>query len=195
MKVPNCAGPALTIDQGHMRERLASLINRIETVPEVREQFLHDPAGTLSKEVTAVEASRHQLSEVNRLMFAILANDDLVQWIADFESQRKPLAREAFMESFSKKVIELGDRTVLGAIISNSAVGNGFPGIGPIAYQCVSNETTGKRSCTCTPVAKASLGPEHGIDPATLRSLSEALVDRARELARSGELERLQAII
>ncbi|MCA3554163.1 hypothetical protein [Aestuariivirga sp.] len=195
MKVPNSTGPSLTIDRGQMRERLAALIKQIETVPEMREQFLLDPAGTLSEEVTGASAGRHQLSEVNRLMFAILANDELVKWIADFEPRRKHAAREAFVASFAKKVAELGDATVLGAILSNAAVGNGFPGVGPVAYQCVSNETTGKKSCTCTPVAKASLGREYGIDPATLRSLSEALVDRAKELARTGQLEQLNAII
>lgn len=195
MKVPNSTGPALTISRGQMRERLASLMKRIEEVPDMREQFLLDPAGTLAEEVTGVCASRHQISEVNRLMFAILANDDLVEWIAEFEPKRKHAAREAFVENFAKRVVELGDVTVLGAIISNAAVGNGFPGLGQIAYQCVSNETTGKRTCTCTPVAKASLGREYGIDPATIRSLSEALVERARELARTGQLEQLNAIM
>lgn len=195
MKVPNSTGPALTIDRGQMRERLASLIKRIEEVPEMREQFLLDPAGTLAEEVTGIGATRHQLSEVNRLMFAILANDDLVEWIAEFEPRKKHAAREAFIENFARKVVEVGDTTVLGAIISNATVGNGFPGIGPVAYQCVSNETTGKRSCTCTPVAKASFGREFGIDPATIRSLSESLVERARELARTGQLEQLNAIM
>lgn len=195
MKVPNSTGPALTIDRGQMRERLASLIKRIEGVPDMREQFLRDPAGTLAEEVTGIDASRHQLSEVNRLMFAILANDDLVEWIAEFEPRQKHAAREVFVANFARKVAELGDATVLGAIISNAAVGNGFPGVGPVAYQCVSNETTGKRSCTCTPVAKASLGRDYGIDPATIRSLSEALVERARELARTGQLEQLNAMI
>lgn len=195
MKVPNSTGPALTIDRRQMRERLAALMKRIEEAPDVREQFLLDPAGILAEEVTGVDASRHQLSEVNRLMFAILANDDLVEWIAEFEPKRKPAAREVFIENFARKVAELGDATVLGAIISNAAVGNGFPGIGQLAYQCVSNETTGKRSVTCTPVAKASLGGEYGIDPATIRSLSEALVERARELARTGQLGQLNAIM
>jgi hypothetical protein len=195
MRLPCAIGPALTIDQGKTRERLAALIQRIEKMPEVREQFLQDPAGTLSEEVTGLSPTRHQVSEVNRLLFAILANDELVKWIAEFESQEKSAAREAFAESFARKVVELGDARVLGSIVNNAVVGNGFPGIGPVAYQCVSNETTGKTSCTCTPVAKASIADEFGIDPGTIRSLSDALVARAKDLAQAGQLDRLSAII
>lgn len=161
----------------------------------VRKAFIANPTKLMTSQVTHVAASPQQVSESNRLLFALIANDEMRTFFSRFEpsASNSKAAKQEFAAAFAKKIASLEDKNILVALVGNALVGNGIPGLSQVAYQCVSSETTNKTSCTCTPVAKAqaTLGG-NVIDPETIRALSEAFVARAKILAKQGVLANLE---
>lgn len=186
----------LRLEIDGFRERMINLLNDLDKNPELQEEFVSNPCGVLSERVTGTKVTRHQISEAHRLMFAILANDELVKWLNTYEPKGHRLDKEEFAHEFAKKLSELDDGTIIAAIVSNVMVENGLPGFSQVAYQCVVRELPTKESTACTPVAKnTNIIGRKRLDPNTIRSLSEALVKRAKELRKKGHLTNLSQII
>lgn len=186
----------LQLEVDGFRERMVKFYEDVEKDPKLQEEFISNTCGVLSERVTGYEVTRHQISEANRLMFAILANDKLVSWLNNYEHKGRRLNKEEFAYEFANKLSDVDDGTIIASIVSNALVGNSLPGLGQIAYQCVVRETNSRDSCTCTPVAKDTqvIGGER-INPNTIRSLSEALIKRGKELKEKGQLANLSQII
>jgi len=141
--------------------------------------------------VSIVESAQEQSSGLQQINTAVNQMDQDTQKNAAMVEETN-----AASHNLAKEVASLNDDNIVVALVGNALVGNGIPGLSNLAYQCVSNETTGKSSCACTPVAKnqARFG-ENAIDPATIRALSEALTARAKALVRQGVIANLDETI
>src|SRR5262249_19785328 len=152
-----------------------------------------NPTKLITSHVTHKSLTAQQVSESNRLLFALIANDEMRSFLAKFEpSASGSKGKQEFAAAFAKQIASLEDRNILVALVGNALAENGIPGLSQVAYQCVCNETTGKTSTACTPVAKnqSTFGGDV-IDPETIRGLSEAFVARAKALAKQGVLGEL----
>lgn len=180
-----------------LRKNLLAVLEKVETDERVRAAFVKNPAKLITAKVAHVALSAHQISETNRLLFSLIANDKMRAWLSRYKGTGTgKAAKQEFAAAFAKQVASLRDENILTALLGNALAGNGVPGLSQVAYQCVCNETTGKTSTTCTPVAKnqVAFGSEV-VDPETVRALSEALVARAKTLVKQGALVNLEESI
>ena len=188
----------LELRSPQLRNNMLALLEKVRDDERAREAFVNNPTKAIASKVTLATATPRQVSESNRLLFALLANDRMREFMARFEPRgsNATTSKQEFATAFAKEVASLNDDNIVVALVGNALVGNGIPGLSNLAYQCVSNETTGKSSCACTPVAKnqARFG-ENAIDPATIRALSEALTARAKALVRQGVIANLDETI
>lgn len=176
------------------RRNIIDLLERVHVDEYTMTSFIQNPVDLVTNRVMARELPPQQVSEANRLLFALIANDEMRDWLDTYEAnnQGKRLNKEEFAVAFAKKINELDDENILIALVSNAAVGNGIPGFTDVMYQCVVRETPNKDSVACTPVAKDTtsfLGTM--LNPDILRSITEALIVRAKELSASGQLANL----
>jgi hypothetical protein len=174
---------------------MLALLEKVQRDDRTREAFIANPTKVMTSQVTHEPASAQQVSESNRLLFALIANDKMRDFFSKFEASASgaKAAKQEFAEAFAKQIASLKDENIMVALVGNAIVGNGIPGMSQVAYQCVCNEVPSKTSCSCTPVAKNEIGfGSNVIDPETIRSLSEAFVARAKELAKQGVLGNLQ---
>lgn len=198
MKKPASRGKrdaVLELRPPELRKNMIALLEKVENDKQARQAFIDNPTKVMISKVAHVKASASQVSESNRLLFALLANDKMLDFLAKFEASttNRKAAKLEFAAAFASKIAELKDENITIALLGNTLVGNGVPGLSQIAYQCVTNETTGKTSTACTPVAKNSIDISNSlvIDPETIRALSEALVARAKKLAKAGAIANL----
>ena len=59
----------------------------LENDERLVEEFVHNTCGVLTSRVTGYEVTRHQISEANRLLFAIISNDKLINWLKNYEQK------------------------------------------------------------------------------------------------------------
>jgi len=181
----------LELRPADLRPKMLTLLEKLRNDERLQEAFVSNPAKVLAARVVSSSLPTRQVSEVNRLLFALIGNDQMREFFSTYESSARggQAAREEFASAFAKRVASLNDVNILTALVGNALADNGIPGLTNLMYQCVSNETTGKTSCACTPVAKAQAAfGRNAIEPETIRSLSEAMIARAKTLARGGAL-------
>lgn len=199
MRVPYQSKPKLRVSREEARERLAELLAAAEKDESILLELTRNPFGVISEEIGDIDVSRQQVSEGNRLTYALISNEEMLEWLTELDIEEGSSGKEKFISDFSQKIMEIGDPIITSAILSNAAVGNGLPGIGPVAHQCIVSDVKSKNSAVCTPVAKsakdANNSPIPGISPATMRSISEALIDQARQLRESGKLSSLDRLV
>lgn len=183
----------LELRPAKMRSNLLALLEQVEKNQSTREAFIKNPTKLITAKVTKTKVTTQQVSEANRLLFALIANDKMLSWLSRYEPPKGKGAKQAFATEFAKQIAALGDKNILTALVGNAMVGNGIPGMSQVAYQCVCRETTGKQSTTCTPVSKASQAFDDVIQPEVIRSVSEALVARAKSLTKKGVIADLDA--
>jgi len=73
-----------------------------------REQFVTDPAQIYTEYVYGTSLDRHRADVINQFMYAVLANDDLVQWFVDYrnECQGTPPSDVEFARRFTRAVVD-----------------------------------------------------------------------------------------
>ena len=177
-----------------IRDRMVKVLDDLEKDDNLQKELIEDTCGFMTKYVTREPFSRDQISEANRLMFAILANDEMVEWLESYKPKGIRFNKEDFAIALASKLKEVDDGTIIAAIISNVTVGNGIPGISNFAYQCVVRETCSSDSVRCTPVArnsKMTIG-DHVINPAMMRTINDAMIKHAKNLKKSGQLNDLR---
>lgn len=185
---------ALELRPPGLRKNMLALLAKLRQDQKAQEAFVANPTKVITSQVSKQQLTTDQVSESNRLLFALIANDRMRTFFSKFEpTATKPsAAKEEFAAAFAKQIASLQDPNILVALVGNALVGNGIPGLSQVAYQCVCRETTGKQSTVCTPVAKNQLTfGGNSVDPAVVRSLSEAFVARAKALAEQGTLANL----
>ncbi len=189
----------LEVKSRDLRKNIITLFEEMQTNRKLRDAFIRNPVAQIVERVAKKKMQPQTISEANRLLFSLLANDDMVKWLQSYDKKRQGGRRDRnqFAMDFAKQVAALGDANIVASLVSNAAQGFGIPGLRDgVAYQCVCNETPNKYDCACTPVAKdTTWGKQKGIPPEMLRSLTEHLVTRAKELSRTGTLADLDTSI
>jgi len=189
----------LDLKQKDLQKNLLELFGEMQKDKRLMTSFIHNPTEHIANVIMRKKLPSQQISEANRLLFSLIANDDMVKWLNKYQGfERKgDIDKKQFAVDFAKEIGKLGDENILISLVSNAVQGYGIPGLGEIAYQCVCNETPNKQSCACTPVAKDQLPIPDGImiRPEMLRALAEHLISYAKDLSRAGKLSNLDAAI
>lgn len=177
-----------------LRKNVVALYKLLQKNEDARTAFIRDPAGQIGRRIVKRKLPPQQISEANRLLFAIIANDEMVKWLQDYGARaRGKLDKKAFALEFARQIQKLDDPSINAGVLGNAALGVGIPGLGEIAYQCVVNETPNKHSSVCTPVAKDSLPKPTDLDPEVIRLLTGHLIQHAKQLSQQGTLTNLGA--
>lgn len=197
MEKPKNKKSSLEIKPKDLRKNVLALFEEISKNESVKNSFIHNPVEQITKKVMKRELPSQQISEANRFLFSLLANDEMVEWLNSYSKERKDekLDKKQFAVNFAKEISKLGDENIIISLVSNAVLDYGIPGITDVAYQCVYHELPNKNEWACTPVAKDNSSPEMGIDPGMLRSLTEHLISYAKELKNMGRLADLNTQI
>lgn len=184
----------LEIRPHQLRSNTLKLLARLQENPVALAAFVRNPTKAIANGIMKQGLTQQRLSEANRLLFALISNDEMLRWLKTYDQGLggKRMDKQAFAMAFAKKVGELGDKNIVAALIGNGVVGNGIPGLSSVAYQCVVRETTGRDSAVCTPVAKESLTLGSVVTPDTLRAVTDALIAHAKQLGVQGQLANLE---
>lgn len=185
----------LEIKQKDLQKNLLKLFAEMQKDKKLMNSFIHNPTKHIANFVMGKKLPPQQISEANRLLFSLIANDDMVKWLNTYREYEREgeIDKKKFAVDFAREIGKLGDENILISLVSNAVQGYGIPGMGEAAYQCVCNETPNKYSCACTPVAKNQLPVPDGImvRPEMLRALAEHLISYAKDLSREGKLSNL----
>jgi hypothetical protein len=146
--------PPLTIPLPEFRSRVTHLFREVTKDKSLQDIFMRNPTRVLSEWVLHEELPEQQSADWNHLLFAMLSNDAFLAWANDYSVKHagKRLDRNAFAREFAMKVLELGDKTLLGSVLKSVAAGHGLPGIDNAARLFVCNNAA--RTCFVVPVAQ-----------------------------------------
>ena len=185
----------LEIKHKDLQKNVLRLFEEMQQNKSMMDSFIHNPTEQIVNKVMRKKLPPQQISEANRLLFSLIANDEMLNWLNNYNKDMSggKIDKKQFAMDFAKEISKLGDENILVSLISNAVQGYGIPGLGDIAYQCVCNETPNKNECACTPVAKDQLSLPDGvrIKPEMLRAITEHLVSYAKKLRSEGKLSNL----
>src|SRR5258708_7987331 len=79
----------LILNRGDFLGGSAVLFRQLNESPVFRDQFIRDPAGTLSTTIFAerTQPSVGTINQANRIFFALLTNPKFVAWARDFQQR------------------------------------------------------------------------------------------------------------
>lgn len=196
----------LVLKPAQLRSNAQALFEQLDKDPHASQDFIHNPAGVLTQKVTQKPLPQQQITDVNRVLFAMLANDGFRQWMDDYESAPggKPVTQAQFSQDFAKAVLKFGDSDLIRALFQLAGDGFGLPGFGNSAEQLL----IGPEKSVVTPAATPSTsdqtlkssqnfngfatGMQFGfggvVDAAVLRAVISQLVTEAKQLQASGQL-------
>src|SRR5262245_44140978 len=128
----------LVLPVKNLRENTAKLFTKLAERSEARDEFVRNPTGVLTQEVLNRKLPPQQISDANRILFAMLANDKFREWLDDYEARPygQRVNPDQFSRDFAKAVLEFGDSDLLRAVFKNAADGFGQPG-SPSAEQLI----------------------------------------------------------
>jgi hypothetical protein len=199
--VPRGNAP-LTLPQKDLRKNTATLFDALKQDEHARQRFIRNPTGEVSRVIAQRELTPQQESAVNRVLFAMLANQEFMRWLDEYRGpDGKPVTREQFARDFAQAVIQYGDEDLFKGVMGQVAEGFGFPG--EVAQQLV----TGPEKSVATPAATPSTSDQSAhsssnansvafgdptvIEPAFLRSIIQQLIERAQQLKHQRQLGNL----
>lgn len=198
----------LVLTKKEIRENMISLFKKMEKNSTLRKSFAKDPVGILTKDVVKTRATASEVSDSNRLLFSLLANNKFLEWLVQYSKANKKVSKEQYAIDLIKSAVKFGDKNILASIAKYAASVNSIPGLGPVAQQLLINNAAG--SIVATPVNQPSTSDQtlHSsqnfnnnqsgvgfgdlsrvIDPALIRSVVEMLVLKAKELDKKGVLQ------
>ncbi|MFI8232752.1 hypothetical protein ACIGDI_28385 [Streptomyces sp. NPDC085900] len=104
-------------------DRIDGLFEAISRDAALRERFVKNPAQVLSEHVDGVSLPEQEASATNQLVYAVLSNQPLREWLQSYAEQRQgaPPSRSAFMDDFTQAVLEHGGDHAILEFIRNSA--------------------------------------------------------------------------
>lgn len=203
--------PLLVLKEGDLRGNMISLFGDLQSDEQLREAFIQNPTMLITTRVVSKQLPPQKESESNRLLFSLLANERVLEWLDNYNqsSVAKPIDKKQFAQDFAKAVVELDDGNITLSLIRNAALGYGIPGLTDVAQQLIINNAAGQ--AVATPVAQPSTSDQSArssqnfngigfgdlgqIDPSFIRATIEQLISYAKELNQSGRLADLNAQI
>ena len=197
-------GP-LILKRGDLQRDTAALFANLREDASAREQFIKDPARHLSERVIKQQLPPQRISDANRVLFTMLANDGFRHWLDEYQANPsgKQVSQEQFGSDFAKAVLQFGDSDLLNALFKHAADGFGLPGIN--AQQLVTGPDKTVVTSPATPStsdksAKSSsnsngiqLGDPSLVDPAFFRAVIGQMITHAKELKAGGKLADVRA--
>jgi len=205
----------LILNKKDLKQNTIALFKEIESDSALKKSFIKNPTGVLSEKVMKTKPEVQEISDSNRLLFSILANQKFIDWLAAYSKKNKNVSKDQYAADFIKAAVKFGDKNIISSI-SKYLTGNGsIPGLGDVAQQFIINNAAG--TALVTPVNQPStsdqsarssqnfetstqsntrtsginLGINHLFDPAFMRSTTELLISRAKELSQAGKLKQL----
>jgi len=206
----------LILKEENLRQNTIALFEELKRDPEARESFIRNPVGQVSANIFQRDVSPQHLSDANRFLFSMLANDKFRQWLDNYPSETngQKVTREQFSRDFAKALIEYGDQNIFISMLKHASDGFGLPAFSPVAQQLVigseqnvvtETRTTGTGLDTPAHISadaptnvdvhtgSIAFGYGWAVDPAFMRSIVEQVIAHAKDLASAGQLADLSA--
>ncbi|AVG14877.1 hypothetical protein VA599_06445 [Chromobacterium sp. TRC.1.1.SA] len=197
----------LVLPAAQLRNNAQALFAQLDKDPAARAEFIRNPTGVLTAKVSQRQLPAQQVSDVNRLLFSMLANDGFRQWMDDYPASPagKPVSEEQFSKDFAAAVLKYADADLIRAMFKLASDGFGLPGFGNSAEQLL----IGPEKSVATPPATPSTSDQTlrssqnfngfasglpfgfgGVaDAALLRTVIGQLVDQAKQMQAAGQLK------
>ncbi|MGC0153737.1 hypothetical protein ACPRNU_14840 [Chromobacterium vaccinii] len=196
----------LVLPAAQLRSNAQALFAQLNKDAAARTEFIHNPAGVLATKVGQRQLPPQQVSDVNRLLFSMLANDGFRQWMDDYQASPggKPVGEEQFSKDFAAAVLKFADADLIRAMFKLASDGFGLPGFGNSAEQLLIGPEKSLVTPAATPstsdqtlrssqnfngfASGLSLGFAGVVDAALLRTVIGQLVDQAKQMQAAGQL-------
>lgn len=202
----------LVLKRPDFRKNTAALFADLEKNPREREEFIRNPAGKLASRVTGERLPEQRVSDANRVLFAMMANDEFRKWLDTYDASPKGqrVSDQQFARDFASAVLRFGDSDLLRALFKHASDGFGIPGMGgPSAQQLVTGPEKTFITSPATPSSSSAkvessqnfnhsgfhFGDTRLVDPAVMRAVVEQLLTHARDLKARGVLADLNQVI
>ena len=119
----------LVVSRPEFSQSLRRLMDDLLTDRTISTRLSHDPFGTISSYFsdTIGTPNVQQLSDANRLIFSVLANDDFRTWVEDFNrtlserfdlSSPPSLDKVAIRKEVAEALLRHGDKDIVSALLS-----------------------------------------------------------------------------
>ncbi len=112
----------LTLQRAAVVRRVDALFRAMSSDFLLREQFVTDPAQILSEYVYSKKLSPEETAPVNRLIYSVMANPDLMRWLRERSFRARGREGGGFVAEFTRAAVRHGDHNVVDALIQNSSV-------------------------------------------------------------------------
>jgi hypothetical protein len=153
---------------------------------------------------------KEEVSDSNRLLFSILANNKFLDWLAEYSRKNPKASKEQYAQDLVQAAVKFGDKNIIASISKFLVANKGIPGLGDVAQQILINNAAGQTFAT--PVNQPSTSDQslkssqnfnglgfghlgHVFDPAFMRSVIESLVNKAKDLSKAGQLQNMKSKI
>lgn len=198
--------PKLVLKRQDLRKNTAILFEQLAKDKSAREEFIRNPVGQVAEKLTKQPLPRQQVSDANRILFAMMANEKFRKWLDEYEAQPggKAVTQEQFGRDFAEALLTFADSDLIRAVFKYASDGFGMPGFTDVAQQLVIGPDKSLVTSPATPsTSDKSLhssqnfnnkqtgfqfGDAFHVDPAFMRSMVEHLITQAQELKKSGKL-------
>jgi hypothetical protein len=111
--------------------RVDALFQGMSTDYLLREQFVTNPAQVLADYLHGTQLPPEQASVTNQLIYAVLADRDMLSWLHDYANQRRgavPTGGE-FLGDFSRAIVERGAGRVVTALVRAAGTEHAVAGL------------------------------------------------------------------
>jgi len=200
----------LVLKRKDLRKNTATMFEALAKDQKAREEFIRNPVGQLVAKLGDKPLPKQQVSDANRILFAMMANDKFRKWLDDYEASPggKPVTQEQFGRDFADALLKFGDSDLLRAVLKYASDGFGMPG-----FEVMQQFVTGPDKSTFTSPATPStsdkslhssqnfnnkqtgfqFGDAFHVDPAFMRSVINQLITHAQELKAAGKIADFKA--
>ncbi|HSJ62955.1 MAG TPA: hypothetical protein VK922_03505 [Gemmatimonadaceae bacterium] len=196
----------LVLKRTDLRRNTAALFERLDRDPAAREEFIRDPTGKLATHIARRRLPRQHLSDANRVLFAMLANDEFRAWLDRYRARPggRPVTEATFGRDFAAAVLKYGDSELLRALFKMAGDGYGMPGVSHVFQQLVVGPEKSVITSPATPSTSdksahssqnfnnkqtgIQLGDGAIVDPAMMRAITSQLIAHAKALKAAGKL-------
>lgn len=196
----------LVLKEKDLRKNTEELFEQLGRDEKARQEFIKNPTAVLSEKIVKHKLPEQEISDVNRVLFAMLANDRFRQWLDDYEASPngRKVSEAEFSRDFSEAVLQFGDSDLIRALFKQASDGFGLPGFSKVAEQLfigpekstitspATPSTSDKSANSSQNFNNKSTGVQLGfggiVDPAFLRAVISQLIEHAKQLQESGQL-------
>lgn len=178
-----------------LSNRTANLFAELVSNESLRDAFIDTPAEIIGKEVLGESFTRQQASAVNRFIYSVLSNEDLLKWVSEYQIDERDketsignIDRHRRTDDLAKAFIKYGDQSLMTSLIEIASTGAIIPGVDN-ASVIVKADSVAVGNWFVYKVSGRVFGDDILIlPPAQVQVLAEALVKRAQELKQAGVL-------